>query len=177
MKVAVKKHPDLDFFIGRLGGLEVPTKQDKFKPMIGYEFVITEEDGTQRKMNDHDFYIKKKSENNLKKFEDEFIQLINENIKEEHPYKKPEKLEVIISVSMDEKRLENVDVDNLSKAILDCFNGLIYEDDSQIVSLLVFKDINGFYPINGLMVGIRRLDNKESWVHGLKLAYIEELEE
>lgn len=161
MKVTINKDPDLDFFIGRLGGFEIPTKQDKFKPMLGYEFFTTEKDGVKEKVTDLDFYTKKKSENTLKKFEEDFTQLIKENLKEEHPYKKPEKLEVIISVSMDEKRLESVDIDNLAKAILDCFNGLVYEDDSQIVSLLAFKEINGFYPVNGLMVGIKRLEKKK----------------
>ena len=115
MKITINKHPDLDFFIGRFDEHQVPTKQDKFKPMTGYEFVITESDGTQSKIHDHDIYIRKKSENNLKKFEDEFIKLVKENMKEEHPYKKSEKLEVIISVSIDEKRLETVDVDNLAR--------------------------------------------------------------
>jgi Holliday junction resolvase RusA-like endonuclease len=177
MKVALKKNPDLDFFIGFLGGAEIPTKQDWYEPMTGYKFTVVEQDGTETEMDEYDFYIKKKSGNNLKKFNDTFKEQIRENLKTEHPYKKPEKLEVIISVSMDEERLGKVDVDNLAKAILDCFNGLVFEDDSQIVSLMVFKDINGFYPINGLMVGVRRLGNKTSWTDGVKLAYFEEIDE
>ncbi|MCB0517390.1 MAG: RusA family crossover junction endodeoxyribonuclease [Lewinellaceae bacterium] len=177
MKVVLKSDPDLDFFIGFLGGEEIPTKQDWFVQMVGYKFTKVEEDGTETEMDDFDFYFKRKTGNNLKKFSDTFKAQIQENLKTGHPYKKPEKLEVIISVSMDEERLENVDVDNLAKTILDCFKGLVFEDDSQVVSLIVSKDINGFYPINGLLVGIRRLSNKQSWTGGMKLAYLEELKE
>ena len=34
------------------------------------------------------------------------------------------------SVSMNAKRLMQVDVDNLAKSVLDCCNGIIFEDDS-----------------------------------------------
>ena len=175
MKIAVKKNPDLDFFIAFIGGNEIPTKQDKFKPMLDRELIEVDENGVETSLKDYDLYIKKKSENKLKEFEDKFKKQIISNLKVEHPYKKPEQLEVIISVSMEKKRLDNVDIDNLSKAILDCFNGLVYEDDCQVISLYAEK--NTFSGFNGLFVGIRRIDKKESWFKGIKFAYLEEINE
>ena len=174
MKIAITKDPDIDFFIGFIGGDIVPTKQDKFEPVKCKAYEIDKK-GVRTLITDYDFYKKKKSVNKLKEFEEKFRKQISDNLKPEHPYKKPEQLEVLISVSMDVRRLGYVDVDNLSKAILDCFNGLVYEDDSQVVSLYANKIcITGF---NGLLVGIRRIDNKDSWFKGIKFAYLQKINE
>ncbi|MCA0235861.1 MAG: RusA family crossover junction endodeoxyribonuclease [Bacteroidetes bacterium] len=173
MKVTVNKDPDLDFFIGYFGGDKIPTKQDWFDRMEGYE-LIQVEDGVETKLDDYDLYIKQKDKDVVQIFKKHLHDLVTKYLKPEHPYKKPEPLEVIIDVSMDEKRLQEVDIDNLTKAILDSLNGLVYEDDSQIISLLATKNVNGFIPINGLLIGVRRLTNKQSWFDHIRLAYIKE---
>lgn len=173
MKAILKKVPDLDFFIGFLGGSEVPTKQDKFKPLIGGHKLILET-GNEVLLTDFDVYIKKASKNSLKEFEDKFTQQIKENLSEEHPYSIDTKLEIIISVSMDEKRITDVDIDNLSKAVIDCFRGLVFIDDCQIQNLLASKHVNSFIPLNGLMVGVRKINGEDaSWFRNIKLAYFE----
>lgn len=175
MQVTVTKDPDLDFFIGFLGGDKIPTKQDWYEPMEGFDLVLVE-DGIETKLDDYDLYVKKRGKDVVKIFKKRLQDLVRENLKPEHPYKKPEPLEVIIDVSMEEKRLQEVDIDNLMKAILDSLNGLVYEDDSQIVSLLATKNVNGYFPINGLLIGVRRLTEKQSWFDSIKLAYIKEEE-
>lgn len=42
--------------------------------------------------------------------------------------------------------------------MLDCFIGLVYEDDSQIVNVLGMKNVNPVTPVNMLQVGIRKVD-------------------
>lgn len=174
MKAILKKVPTVDFFIGFFGGPVIPTKQDKFKPIIADSVVITKGDVTEPLDKGLDFYVKKKENNSHKEFEDGFRSQIVKELKEEHPYKLKQKLEVIISVSMTEKRLREVDIDNLTKSILDCFNGAVYEDDSQVINVLASKNVNEVAALNGLMVGIRKIDSiNDSWFKNIKLAYFE----
>lgn len=60
MKVELKKHPDLDFFVGFIGGSEIPTKQDKFKPLQGYEIQLVEDDETEKRLDEYDLYKEKR---------------------------------------------------------------------------------------------------------------------
>ncbi len=175
-KVKIVKNPDLDFFVGLYGGDDIPTKQDWYEKSEEYKFFLLEDDLTVKELDENDFYVKKANGNKLKIFREKFKNIIKENLNSQHPYRKPEKLEIIISVSMNEKRMQEVDIDNLSKAIIDCFNGLIFEDDSQIVSLLAFKDVT-YLPVYGVLVGVRRLERKLSWVEGIKLAHIEPIDD
>jgi len=171
MKAIIKKHPELDFFIGMMGGPEIPTKQDKFKLLDkeiyhkdGDEFIKIEED---------DLYLKKQGKDSLQVFEKNLREIIKEQVTEAMPYASEIKLEVIVSVSMKEKRLKVVDMDNLLKSVLDCLNGLVYTDDSQIVNLYGSKEVNEAIPLNSLMIGIRKLNDNYSWFEKIKLAYIE----
>jgi Holliday junction resolvase RusA-like endonuclease len=158
-----------------MGGPDIPTKQDKFKPLQGYQVLLEEKEGETKDLSeDYELYIKKKGKPSHIEFEEKFKAQIKENLTEEHPYPIDVKLEVIVSVSMKEKRLKSVDVDNLVKSVLDCFNGLVYEDDSQIINILGTKDVNGFLPLNGLFVGIRKVNEENpSWFNDIKLAYFE----
>lgn len=170
MIAILNKHPQLDFFIGFFGGPEIPTKQDKFKPLNGYVVAI-EEDGISQEF---EAYIKKKDPDNLKAFEAKLQDLIKTELKEEQPYPKNVKLEVIVLVAMGEKRIKVVDVDNLVKAVLDCMRGLVYEDDSQIMNVLGSKFVNEFEALNGVMIGVRKITSHEdSWFRNIKLAYFE----
>jgi hypothetical protein len=59
MKAILKKVSDLDFFIGFMGGVEIPTKQDKFKPIYGGQKLYIES-GEEIELNDMDVLIKKR---------------------------------------------------------------------------------------------------------------------
>ncbi len=172
-KVAVKRNPNLDWAIGLLGGQPVPTKQDKFKPLKGYEGVM-EENGEETILKD--LYVKNPSAHLIKEFEIRLKEFIKENLRPEHPYKSPTKVEVILGFDIPEKRFYDVDVDNLSKYVLDCMNGLVFEDDSQVIKLLAMKEIHP-WNTNGLMIGVNIIDNPaKSWFN-VKLFYMEDVAE
>lgn len=174
MKAVLKKNQELDFFIGFLGGPDIPTKQDKFKPVFADSVIITKDDISKPLEEGLDFYIKKKDNKSQKDFEEGFRSQIIKELKEEHPYKLAQKLEVIISISMTEKRLKEVDIDNLTKSILDCFKGTVFEDDSQVINILASKYVNEIAALNGLMVGIRKINSlHDSWFANITLAYFE----
>lgn len=174
MKAILKAHPELDFFIGFLGGPNIPTKQDKFKPIIADKIAITIGGITEFLETGLEVYVKKKESNSLKEFEESFKDQIKEQLGEEHPYPINQKLEVVISVTMIEKRLREVDIDNLTKSILDCFTGTVFEDDSQVVNILAKKSVNELIALNGLIVGIRKIETQaDSWFDNIKLANFE----
>ncbi len=160
-----------------MGGSIVPTKQDKFKPVTGYELVMEEEDGKVSKVTDEELYLKKKGPDSTKDFGEELKQLIRGSMSSEHPYASDIPVEVLISVDMNAKRFNEVDVDNLAKYILDCMTGLVFIDDAQVVNLYVNKDVNAFIPLHGFFIGVRQLKTKESWFSNIKFAYLEELSE
>ena len=41
------------------------------------------------------------------------------------------------------------DIDNLAKFVLDSLNGIAYQDDSQVVKLVVYKLMDSDFPCNG----------------------------
>ncbi len=59
MKAILKKHPGLDFFYGFIGGEQIPTKQDKFKPVKDKDIYVKADD-EYRKLEDENLYFKKK---------------------------------------------------------------------------------------------------------------------
>jgi len=175
-KVRIKYHPQLDFGVAIIGGEEIPTKQDKFKPLQGFDIVIDPEDKLSELSEQFDLYIKKKGKDSSEKFKKELIEDIKQNLKPEHPFPIEQHLEVYISISMDKKRLYSVDVDNIAKFVIDCMNGLVFVDDSQIVNLFVSKEINSFLPVNGIIIGVRKINTSEdSWFNNIKLLYMEEV--
>jgi Holliday junction resolvase RusA-like endonuclease len=172
--VTLKRHPELDFMIGYLNGPVIPTKQDKYIPVQDYEVVFDLDENRPDIFNDYQLYIKKKSDNSLKLFEAQFIELIKKELTQEHPYPKEISVEVIICITMSEARLKKVDVDNLTKSILDCFNGLVFIDDSQVINVLSMKKVHPLYQTNGITVGIRKIKNNEdSWFKNIKLINFE----
>jgi len=179
-KGKIEKHPEIDFFSGRLGGYEILTKQDKFKPLINKEY-YEKIDDKYIKIDTSNLYQKKEANQSHKEFENELRTMFLEQVKEEkeYPIKKPQKVEVIIAVNMNEKRLEEVDIDNITKSILDSMNGIIYEDDSQVLNILAQKNIHPLHPINGFLLGVRKIniDNSDSWFRNIKLATATEIYE
>src|SRR5690606_648635 len=113
-----------------------------------------------------------------KKFESFLTDQIKENIKGHHPYKKSDKIEVVVGINMTNKRLKEVDIDNLVKCILDCFNGLVWEDDSQIASLIASKLVieDDFVPqLSGIMIGVRVLTKERKMLNNIPIFMMEDL--
>lgn len=150
------KNPKIDFLFGYFGDLPVSTKQDKFKPI---DVVGVDPDG-----NEHfsrDFYQKKPPKESIQNFENYIREVASEKFNENNRIKKPADIEVFLSISIKEKRFKQVDVDNLAKSVLDGLNGVAYDDDSQIINLIVKKHIHPMKK-DGILIGITKItmDNK-----------------
>ena len=172
MKVKQVFKPDFDFICGYIGGFEdIPTQQDKFKPITDKTLYYKDENGIERKLEAEVYISNRKAKESLKKFEVKFVDCINLRLTEHHPYKDPTQLEVVMNIKMSEKRLQSVDVDNLAKIVLDFMKGKVFEDDSQVSSLFVAKDIvkDDIIPqVSGIMVGVRIINGKPSLLAGVK---------
>ena len=178
MKIKVIPNPKFDFFTGLIENIVIPTKQDRFKPLKG-RFLTDGELGKGLKFVDHELYvIDEKQTESQKKFTKTLQELITHSLKEkEHPYVNIP-IEVVIGISMSLKRLNQVDVDNLAKFILDCLKGLIFVDDNQVVSLVVTKKTVDLPQKNGIMIGIRKLtDKRESILGDMSFYDFEEVKE
>lgn len=170
-KIVIRKNPKLDWAIALWGGDPVPTKQDKFKPLIGYQGIVNE-DGVETIL--EELYVRNPDKKSIQDFETKLRDYIKENMTSAHPYKMPTEVEVILSFTITKKRFFEVDVDNLSKNVLDVMKGLIFDDDSQVVNLLASKHIHP-YNTNGIAIAVNEItDKSKSWFDGIKLFYIEE---
>jgi len=149
--VTYHQNPRVDFLFGYFGGDPVPTKQDKFKPI---EVAQIMDDGTEQILNN--FYVKKPDEKAMLEFYTYIQSLAKGQFADGGKILHPHKVEAILSVCSTEKRFKTIDVDNLAKAILDSLNGIAYEDDSQVVSLICKKYIHPM-KCNGLFIGITKL--------------------
>ncbi len=178
MKILVKPNPEFDFLIGYIGNPEIPTKQDKFKPLKG-RYLTDGELGKGLKFVEDELYVRdKKQTASQALFETTLTELILPELKKEHPYKGNIPIEAFITISMTEQRLNQVDVDNLAKSVLDCLNGLVFIDDSQVISLIVTKKTVALPQKNGIMIGIRKLSAvKRSLVEDIYFYESEEVEE
>lgn len=180
MKVKVFPNPVFDFAIGYMGGFEdIPTKQDSFKPVTFLNLRCDDEKGNRVNVKDNLYIVNEKKRDGRKKFEEMLKTQIKENLNENHPYKKPQQLEVVIGINTTTKRFKEVDIDNLVKCILDCFNGLIYEDDSQIASIIASKDVikDSIVPeLSGLMIGIRLLTDERKMLNNIPIYLMENID-
>jgi Holliday junction resolvase RusA-like endonuclease len=70
-----------------------------------------------------------------------------------------DKIMLVFSVTGPADYLENVDIDNIAKMVLDCCKGLVYIDDKQIFSLIAEKHVSPKQP--GLVIAIRRMAHGE----------------
>ena len=158
-------NPKIDFFIpAYLGEIPVPTKQDSFK---GVDMIETKETGEEEILKI--FYIKNPESNLIITFNQHIQEVAKKLFSESNMIKKPHEVEVILSISVTEKRYKTVDVDNLAKAVLDSLNGIAFEDDSQVSSLIVKKHIHPM-KTNGILIGITKLTEERNGLLGnLKL--------
>ncbi len=71
------------------------------------------------------------------------------------------RLLMVIGISMSEKDFVSTDVDNVTKTLLDAFKGILYEDDSEIVSLFVNKVVGD----SGHLIALKVLGKEDkAWV-------------
>lgn len=128
--------PDLDI---------VPTKQDKYKISTNSELPSGK------------VYYELNSDTQSVMYLDEVIRghftTINFDI---IPKNIP--VEIVLSIGTDtQKRYNNVDVDNLAKAILDCLNGCVLEDDSQVQRLVCTKFVDSTLKWHSIALAITKL--------------------
>ncbi len=116
--------------------------------------IQTDENG-EEKIN-RDFYIRKDDTDLIASFKPKIQEYAKSIFNESNIILKPNEVEVILSISITEKRYKTVDVDNLAKTVLDSLNTIAYEDDSQVSSLIVNKHIHPM-KTNGLLIGITKL--------------------
>lgn len=150
-EVIYYQNPKIDHFFGYFGNLEVPTKQGGFKPV---EMIETKENGVEEIINK--FYVRKPDTQSVTNFKQYIENLTKTKFNEINRINKPYDVEVLLSISMTEKRYKVVDVDNLAKAVLDSLKTIAFEDDSQISSLIVQKHIHPMMT-NGILIGITKL--------------------
>ena len=194
MYVKQIKNKEFDVIGGFIGGFEdIPTKQDKFKPITEAEIIAKKADGSEEKL-DNVYVMNHKVKQSIKDFEAKFLDIIKGVITDEHPYEKNIPLEIIINVKMSAKRYNSVDVDNIAKCVLDVMKGELFEDDSQLQSLFIYKEVPPAIPLEpelqeytkskeipegmaGIIFGIRRLDTKESLMAHHEFYHFEEITE
>lgn len=153
-------NPKIDFLFGLYGGKPIPTKQDKFAPI---EVTQINEDGEEEKLNN--FYVKKPDINSVIEFNKNIQDVARKIFNKENIIKKPNEVEVIISISVTEKRFKEVDVDNLSKCVLDSLNQIAFDDDSQVSSLICNKHIH-LMKLNAIFIGITKLSENRKGIQG-----------
>ena len=153
-------NPKIDFLFGLYGGKPIPTKQDKFAPI---EVTQINEDGAEEKLNN--FSVKKPHIDCVIEFNKNIQEVANKIFNNENIIRKPNEVEVIISISVTEKRYKEVDVDNLSKCVLDSLNKIAYDDDSQVSSLICNKHIHEM-KLNAIFIGITKLTEKRKGIQG-----------
>lgn len=192
--VKVVYNKEFDVVGGYIGGFDdIPTKQDKFKPIQDAEITAKKADGSEEQLTDV-YVMNHKVKQSIKDFEEKFLDIINGIKTDEHPYKKDIPLEVIINVKMSAKRYNSVDVDNIAKCVLDVMKGELFEDDSQLQSLFIYKEIPPAIHLEphlqqntgskeipegmaGIIFGIRRLDTRKSLMAHHEFYNFEEISE
>ena len=158
--VVYQQNPNIDYLFGYFGNEPITTKQDKFVPI---DVIEIDENGNENILKD--FYVKNPSHNTSKKFKDLITSLATDVFKNKEIIKRPQLIEVYLSITMSEKRFKQVDVDNLAKSVLDCFTDIIYEDDSQISNLIVNKRVHPM-KVDSIMIGITMLNENRKGLLG-----------
>lgn len=158
------KNPKIEILFGFYGGNPIPTKQDKFKPIEAYE---VDEEGNEVPLKN--FYERKEDKNSIQEMKNLVNEYAKEAFKEKGIIKNPANVEVVLSFSVKEKRFKEVDIDNLSKTVLDGLTGSAFEDDAQVSSLIVNKHVHKM-KIDALFIGVTELnENNKGFRNEIKL--------
>ena len=149
------QNPKVEILFGFYGGKPIPTKQDQFKPLKAFE---VDENGEEIELKN--FYEKKDDKSSIQEMKNIVAEYATEAFKEKGIIKKPSEVEVLLSFSVKEKRFKQVDIDNLSKTVLDGLIGVAFEDDVQVSSLIVNKHIHPM-KIDAIFIGVTELTEKK----------------
>ncbi|SDI65467.1 RusA family crossover junction endodeoxyribonuclease [Winogradskyella thalassocola] len=162
--VTFRQNPKVEILFGFYGGKPIPTKQDKFKPLKAFEI---DEDGNEVELKN--FYERKDDKNSIQEMKELVSEYATEAFKEKGIIKRPANIEVLLSFSVKERRFKEVDIDNLTKTILDGLTGVAFEDDSQVSSLIVNKHVHEM-KIDALFIGVTELtDENKGFGNDIKL--------
>lgn len=156
----IEVNPKIDVLFGLYDCPPIPTKQDAYRPLDAFQ---QNEDGTEKLLND--IYAKNPETNAIKEFHNLLEEVAKKNFPEGSIIKKPANVEVVISISVTEKRFKSVDVDNLAKSVLDGLNKIAFEDDSQVKSLICSKNIHPMKK-NGILIGVTKLTPDNQGFYG-----------
>ncbi|HTN20115.1 MAG TPA: RusA family crossover junction endodeoxyribonuclease [Pelobium sp.] len=156
----IEVNPKIDILFGLYDCPPIPTKQDAYKPLSAFQ---KNSDGTESILND--IYKKNPDTNSIKEFHTLLREVASKNFPDGSIIKKPTNVEVVISISVTEKRFKTVDVDNLAKAVLDGLNKIAFEDDSQVKSLICSKNIHPMKK-NGIFIGVTKLTSENQGFYG-----------
>lgn len=126
-------------------GNKVFTYQDQYKPLKCTEC---------EKIN----LYEKRNKGNKTEYIEEIKKLMEGNKNSDWPFK--ENLLLQFSVSDTQSRLDEIDLDNLAKTIFDIFKGVVYDNDSQIISFAGEK--HSILNRKAFMVAIKRLESDEN---------------
>lgn len=148
--IMYKLNPNIDFYFGLISAKPIPTKQDKFAPIKIETYNEIDESILDN------LYVKKPEIDSIVEFNKEIKRITSKIFTENNKILKPNNVEVTISVSVTERRFKEVDIDNLSKCVLDSLNNIAFEDDSQVTSLISDKHIHQM-KVNAIMIGITKL--------------------
>lgn len=149
------QNPKVEILFGFYGGKPIPTKQDQFKPLKVFE---VDENGNEIELKN--FYEKKDDKSSIQEMKKIVAEYASEAFKEKGIIKTPSEVEVLLSFSIKEKRFKQIDIDNLSKTVLDGLTGVAFEDDVQVSSLIVNKHIHPM-KIDAIFIGVTELTEKQ----------------
>ena len=149
--ITYQKNPKVEILFGFYGGKMILTKQDQFKPIKAFEL---DENGNEIELKN--FYKKKDDKNSIQEMKNIVAEYATEAFKEKGIINKPSEVEVLLSFSIKENRFKQVDIDNLSKTILDGLTGVAFEDDAQVSSLIVNKHVHPM-KIDAIFIGVTEL--------------------
>lgn len=148
------QNPKIDYLFGFLGTKPIPTKQDKFVPA---DVTKINDNGIEEELKI--FYTKKPDADAVLEFTNELRNVASKVFTNGKRIDKPHLVEVIISISVTERRFKQVDIDNLTKCVLDALNSVAFEDDSQVSSIIANKHVHGM-KVYAILIGITKLTNE-----------------
>jgi len=113
-----RMNPKIGVLFG-IFGIEVKTKQDSYKPASNEGI---------RSPEGMDLYLKKDDKESVRVTKKEIAEVATDVLRKNNlsMIGKPSMVEVVISISIKQSRFEQVDIDNLSKTVLDGLIGIAF---------------------------------------------------
>jgi Holliday junction resolvase RusA-like endonuclease len=153
------QNPEIDILFGYVGST-IPSKRQDFKPI---QMMAVFEDGREEIL--HNYYVRKPSTKSVQEFEQLIREEITSLLLHEKKIMKPSLVEVTISISLPKERYFDIDVDNISKTVLDAIKGYLIEDDNQVKRLICDKNIHPLN-INGFFIALTKLTSDRCGLMG-----------